>query len=220
MALEVLQQLVQPSFTLNNENVTIDAKSKDTANILPDNILLHELQLGEQLNDSVVQARRADFSLMLAMLAEDVREQSQFVLPKPADVEPKNQSNQALRAEFNLPKQAPLSLKSLQELNQFNQVKSIIDNDIAHIRLTNAISPKALSFRDDKNHIPTDILRNTSVCCQFKHQNRTMTKEEIACSETDNDMIINRPINKPLSFDAKAWLDGIQQSLVKAPLVN
>ena len=85
MALEVLQQLVQPSFTLNNENVTIDAKSKDTANILPDNILLHELQLGEQLNDSVVQARRADFSLMLAMLAEDVREQSQFVLPKPAD---------------------------------------------------------------------------------------------------------------------------------------
>ena len=32
-------------------------------------VLLHELQLGEQLNESVVQTRRADFSLMLAMLA-------------------------------------------------------------------------------------------------------------------------------------------------------
>jgi hypothetical protein len=220
LAVEILQHLAQSSFTLNNENEAIDAKSNDTANILPNNILLHELQLGEQLSDSVEQARRADFSLMLAMLAEDVREHSQFVLPKSAAPKAKEFSNQALRKELNLPKQAPLSLKSLQDLPQFNQVKSIIDNDIAHIRLTNAICPKPLSFRDDKNHIPTDVLQNTNVCCQFKHQNIKKTKEEVAPTETNNDTVINGFINPPLSFDAKAWLDGIQQSLVKAPLVN
>jgi len=81
----------------------------NTANNIPDNnialkseILLHELQLGEQLNESVHQARRADFSLMLAMLCDDVREQSQFILPK-SEINSADQAvdnNEVLRQHF------------------------------------------------------------------------------------------------------------------------
>jgi hypothetical protein len=70
--------------------------------------LLHELQLGEQLNECVHQSRRSDFSLMLAMLCDDVREQSQFILPKSAPIDGtstdiKEVNNKTLRKHFDLP---------------------------------------------------------------------------------------------------------------------
>ncbi len=210
----------QSPLTLTSDNVTTDISNNVSANKSSAGILLHELQLGECLNDSVVQARRADFSLMLAMLAEDVREQSQFVLPRPAKPEATPQSNKALRKELNLPNQAPLCLESLSDINQFNQVKSIVDNDLAHIHLVNALVPKALSFRDDKNHLPTNVLQNTSLCCQLKYKNAVMAEKEQSATEETFDKLLNDPINKPLSFNAKKWLQGVQQSLVKAPLIN
>ncbi|MEW6995610.1 VC2046/SO_2500 family protein [Colwelliaceae bacterium MEBiC 14330] len=210
----------QSPLTLNSENVTTDISNNVSANESSAGILLHELQLGECLNDSVVQARRADFSLMLAMLAEDVREQSQFVLPRPAKPEATLQSNKALRKELNLPNQAPLCLESLSDINQFNQVKSIVDNDLAHIHLVNALVPKALSFRDDKNHLPTNVLQNTSLCCQLKYKNAVMAEKQQSVTEETFDKLLNDPINKPLIFNAKKWLQGVQQSLVQAPLIN
>ncbi len=210
----------QSPLTLTSDNVTTDISNNVSANKSSAGILLHELQLGECLNDSVVQARRADFSLMLAMLAEDVREQSQFVLPRPAKPEATLHSNKALRKELNLPNQAPLCLESLSDINQFNQVKSIVDNDLAHIHLVNALVPKALSFRDDKNHLPTNVLQNTSLCCQLKYKNAVMAEKEQTATEETFDKLLNDPFNKPLSLNAKKWLQGVQQSLVKAPLIN
>ena len=88
--------------------------------------LLHELQLGEQLNECVHQSRRSDFSLMLAMLCDDVREQSQFILPKmpPIDgtsTEKSPVTDQVLRKHFDLPEAAPLGLKNIEQINQYNQ---------------------------------------------------------------------------------------------------
>ena len=85
MAVELSQQ-----FSTNNTSQSNDVIKNSAEHIASDlsstNVLLHELQLGEQLNESVEQTRRADFSLMLAMLAEDVREQSQFLLPKTQEI--------------------------------------------------------------------------------------------------------------------------------------
>ncbi len=215
MAVGLAQQLAQNTFAFNDDKASVDATSNGSANIL-----LHELQLGEQLNESVAQTRRADFSLMLAMLAEDVREQSLFVLPKATSPEVAEQSNQALRKAFNLPNQAPLGLKSLEDIGQFNQVNSIVENNIADIHLTNVLVPKPLSFRDDKHHLPNNVLQNTSVSCQLKHENVRTTNRVEALTEVNNDKLVNDTINKPLSFNAKGWLEGIQQSLVKAPLIN
>ncbi|PKI18066.1 hypothetical protein CXF71_01005 [Colwellia sp. 12G3] len=174
-------------------------------------VLLHELQLGEQLNESVVQARRADFSLMLAMLTEDVREQSQFLLPQVEEAMVADVTNTALRKQFNLPEKAPLALSTPDDVKQFNQVQSIVDNDLATIHLTNAMMPKPLAFRDDKKHIESQVLQNTSLFTQLKYK---QAQENQVSGNAD------KPLSQPLTFNAKAWLDGIQQSVVKAPLLN
>ncbi|MBL4900526.1 MAG: hypothetical protein JKX76_12995 [Colwellia sp.] len=169
-------------------------------------ILLHELQLGEQLNKSVHQARRADFSLMLAMLCDDVREHSQFILPQTDTslVEQSAQTTQALRKHFNLPKQAPLALKNVEQISQYNQSQLIADNDLVSIQLSNALSPKPLTFRDDKQHITSNILSNTSLTCQEKHTHQQ----------------VSSVLNKRVNMNAEGWLKTIQMSLVKSNLVD
>ncbi|MDX2370325.1 MAG: VC2046/SO_2500 family protein [Colwellia sp.] len=185
----------------------------NTANNIPDNnialtceILLHELQLGEQLNESVHQARRADFSLMLAMLCDDVREHSQFILPQADDssVDQSKQSNQALRKHFDLPEQAPLALKNIEQISQYNQGQLIADNDLVTIQLSNALSPKPLTFRDDNHYIASNILGNTSLTCQEKHTHQQSSAV----------------LNKRVNMNVEGWLKAVQTSLVKSSLVN
>ena len=185
----------------------------NTANNIPDNnialvseILLHELQLGEQLNKSVHQARRADFSLMLAMLCDDVREQSQFILPKAdiSSVEQSKQTNEALRKHFDLPEQAPLALKSIEQISQYNQSQLIANNDLVSIKLSNILSPKPLTFRDDNHYIDSNILGNTSLTCQEKH-----TYQQSSAV-----------LNKRIKMNIEGWLKTVQTSLVKSSLVD
>lgn len=185
----------------------------NTANNISDNniaaksdILLHELQLGEQLNESVHQARRADFSLLLAMLCDDVREQSQFILPKSNDIatDVTKQTNEALRKHFDLPEQAPLSLKNLEQISQYNQGELIAQNDLVSVQLTNALSPKPLTFRDDNRHIASNILGNTSLTCQEKHNHE------------QSSVVINKRTN----MNVEGWLKTVQTSLVKSSLVD
>ena len=85
--------------------------------------------------------------------------------------------------------------------------------------------PKPLAFRDDKKHIESQVLHNTSLFTQLKHKQAAelskahlnqLQEAQINPSLSDTD----KPLSQPLNFNAKAWLDGIQQSLVKAPLLN
>ncbi len=224
MAVELSQQFSTNNISQSNDVIKNSAEhlASDLSSI---NVLLHELQLGEQLNESVEQTRRADFSLMLAMLAEDVREQSQFLLPKSPEETAVELSNLALRKQFNLPDKAKLALTTPNEVNQFNQAHIIVDNDLANIHLTNAMMPKPLAFRDDNKHIESQVLENTSLFTQLKHK-----QSAEACQAQLNQLPQNqldtrsnetdKPLSQSLNFNAKAWLDGIQQSLVKAPLLN
>ena len=224
MAVELSQQ-----FSTNNTSQSNDVMKNSAGHLASDlsstNVLLHELQLGEQLNESVEQTRRADFSLMLAMLAEDVREQSQFLLPKSPEETAVELSNLALRKQFNLPDKAKLALTTPNEVNQFNQAHTIVDNDLANIHLTNAMMPKPLAFRDDNKHIESQVLENTSLFTQLKHKQAAEACQahlnQLPQNQLDTTSIeTDKPLSQSLNFNAKAWLDGIQQSLVKAPLLN
>ena len=211
LAVELSQQFSTNNFSQSNDAVKSSAGQLAT-DFSSTSVLLHELQLGEQLSEIVEQTRRADFSLMLAMLADDVREQSQFLLPQTREATPADLSNIALRKQFNLPDKAALALTTPDDVKQFNQVQTIVDNDLANIHLTNAMMPKPLAFRDDKKHIESQVLENTSLFTQLKHKQA----QEINSTSNDSD----KPLSQPLNFNAKAWLDNIQQSLVKAPLLN
>ena len=178
-------------------------------NLVASQPLLHELQLGEQLNTCVQQSRRSDFALMLAMLCDDVREQSQFILPKAFSVDDgfvdkKTMDNQTLRNYFDLPEPAPIALKNMQQINRYNQAQLIADHDLVTLHLTNALSPNPLAFRDNANHIASDVLTNTQLNCQAKHAQKN--QEDV--------------LNKPLNIQVDSWIKSIQTSVVAAKLVS
>lgn len=217
--------LPQGSASANAVGANDHSAGQLAANFSSSTALLHELQLGEQLNESVGQSRRADFSLMLAMLAEDVREQSQFLLPKAQQKLPADATNSSLRKQFNLPEQAALALTTIDELSKFNQVQTVVDRNLASLHLSNVMQPKPLAFRDDKNHINSQVLKNTSLFTQLKFKQAAsinQERERLLQARQDAEIAINndKPLSKPLTFNATAWLDNIQQSLVKAPLVS
>lgn len=164
------------------------------------NLLVHELQLGEQLGECVHTERRSDFALMLAMLTEDVRDHSQFALPVVED-EPRDITTETLRKEFHLPNEAPLAIKTDSQISDFNQAELVQDNQLASLHLQNAINPRPLAFRDDKSHVPHQVMSNTSTHCQQKHQ-------------TGNGQLSR------MAFNAKGWLEAVQTSIVKSSLVN
>ena len=162
------------------------------------NLLIHELQLGQQLSQCVQSNRRADFGLMLAMLAEDVREHSQFKLPHDEITEPAY-TDTKLRKFFQLPDEIPLGLQELDALNQYDQADLIDGNNLPTMHLQNALSPKALAFRDNKAHVPTQVMENTSLHCQNRNKDEQ-----------------NKLLNNRNDFNAKLWLKTIQDSIVKS----
>ncbi len=169
-------------------------------------ILVHELQLGEQLNESVHSARRADFSLLLAMLTDDVQSHSQFSLPQTINKVVKVDDS-TLRKEFELPEKAPLALDEKNSTSSFDQAKLIKENDLAELHLSNALTPRPLAFRNDKKHIETQVLNNTSLYCQKKF-NQQKEAQQVESDSTR------------LPFDAKGWLNAVHNTIVKAPLLD
>ena len=207
--------------------------------VVENNVLSHELQLGEQLNECIHSERRSDFSLMLAMLADDVREQSQFILPKTEDLADNTVSNSFLRKQFHLPAEAPLSLSDMKQLSQYNQAEIIEKKQFEYLHLMDVLQPKPLAFRNDGSHIETNIINNTSIHCQLKHQlthqvkdpknhplNHTDTKEQADDQSIDKTDALNEIVqesdvlNKRLKVNVQGWLDAIQTSLVKSALID
>lgn len=186
----------------HNAGLETQALATDT---LASTTLLHELQFGEQLNQCVHQARRADFSLMLAMLCDDVREQSQFVLPQQQGKDAARVYNDSvLRKQFNLPAKAPLALTKVEQIKQYNQASVIAENQLATLHLSNALNPKPIAFRDNNKHINHEIMSNTTLVCQAKNA----------------DGKANAVLNTRLGVDVEGWLQNIQTSLVKSRLVE
>lgn len=156
-------------------------------------LLVHELQLGDKLSESVQTQRRADFSLMLAMLCEDVRSHSQFSVPvKESDATIEDE--QALRARFHLGKKEKLALETLDEISLFNQ-SPISPSQLSDIQLANKLQPKALAFRNDVGYLESSLVSNTSLHCQ----QRIKSKQTV--------------LTHQLKFNANAWLDNIQSAV-------
>ncbi|WP_223270299.1 VC2046/SO_2500 family protein [Colwellia sp. C1TZA3] len=172
-----------------------------TLNALSNDILVHELQLGEQLNESVHHERRADFSLLLAMLTDDVRAHSQFKLPLSQTPE-KTTTAEQLRKYFQLPDEAPLALKDITDISSYNQAGLIEKQQLEDLRLANILKPKPLAFRDDVKHINQQVMTNTSLYCQQKSQDLCSTKRQ-----------------QRAEFNAMAWVAALQTTIVKAPLM-
>lgn len=163
------------------------------------NIPITELQLAGQLGECIQSERRYDFSLMLAMLTVDVRDHSQFKLPVPEEIILKD-SEQQLRKKFNLPPKVSLSIQYPHRLACFNQAQNILDQQFSSIILENTLKAKPIAFRDDDKYISSDVISNTSIHCQKRYSDNT--------------------VGDKLGYNANVWLDAIETSMRKAPMLK
>jgi hypothetical protein len=164
--------------------------------LIENNLLINEIQLDSKLSSSIHQGRRADFALMLAMLSEDVREHSQFLLPQ-SEQSANEVSEEQLRKQFQLPEPAPLAVKSPEDIKKFNQAQLVISHRIADLHLHNTLLPPPLHLRNDANYIAPEILENTSVHCQRRYKTKAKQNEILANSQL---------------FNAKAWITTIENT--------
>jgi hypothetical protein len=205
---------------LNHNNVsTIDLRTVNqlhekafNAENFHDNapdLLLHELQLENSLGLCIQQARRSDFSLMLAMLCDDVREQSQFYLPTNEQQADKQFDDLTLRNMLELPEAAPLALNELSTIPSFNQANLVEAEQFASLRLINTLSPKPIAFRDNNKFICEDVLSNTSLVCQQKYH-QTLEDSSEGNQQSEISLGVTPVLNKRSSIDAVKWLKCIQ----------
>ncbi|WP_422767353.1 VC2046/SO_2500 family protein [Photobacterium leiognathi subsp. mandapamensis] len=134
-----------------------------------DNMLINEIQLGTGLNHAVESGRRADFSLMLALLSSELMEST----PQDTDQAP-IQSEQQLRAYFELPTPQPLTTSEHCYQRSAEQAKAFHEASIVSTRLLQGLQPTALTFPvENTKGLPEDIFHNLSV-----HERRKLPPEE------------------------------------------
>lgn len=107
--------------------------------VLRDQLLIDELQLGQNLNQAIHEGRRSDFGLLLAMLSPDVQDQ-----PWVADRLPEAPASKDWRQHFSLPPVRPLECDahSLERMAAYHQAAE--QGEQAACRLLDCLNPEAL----------------------------------------------------------------------------
>ncbi len=163
-----------------------------------DGILLNETQLDASLSRCVAEQRRSDFAMLLAMLSHDALDFAEFHLPKSAAIQP--ESNEArLRASLGAGPVQPLAPENFEiTIGQDNAAK-LMSQGMAEIRLAQCLNPEPLAIRDDKKHIPLQVIDNCELAVRRRHLNKEMTLGE-------------------MQMDAAAFYDQLTDPQLQAPL--
>ena len=107
--------------------------------VLRDQLLIDELQLGQNLNQAIHEGRRSDFGLLLALLSPDVQDQ-----PWVADRLPEAPASKDWRQHFSLPAARPLECdeQSPDRMAAYHQAAA--QGGQAACRLLDCLHPEAL----------------------------------------------------------------------------
>ncbi|CAM4152314.1 VC2046/SO_2500 family protein [Pseudoalteromonas byunsanensis] len=127
-----------------------------------DVVLTREDQLGNALSVSVTEHRRADFSMLLAMLSQDALEFSQFHLPESELIEAEL-SESALKKELQIGPQQALAPETYDMLIGQDNAARLAQSSLTTLKLQQCLSPEPLAIRNDKAHIPLVVVDNCEI---------------------------------------------------------
>jgi len=122
-------------------------------------ILVNEIQLGNRLGKAVSERRGGDFSLMLAMMSQNVLDHGEFCLPRDA-VGAIEVDEQLLRQQLGL---APSTRYDIDENSAVDAILLGVDlhtEGMSEVKLKGYLTPEPLAMQDDANHIPSEVLAN------------------------------------------------------------
>lgn len=165
-------------------------------------LLITESQLNTRLNKSVHENRRGEFALLLAMLSHDALDFSQFHLPK-SDAKYYQADEDTLRKQFGAGPIQPLAPDNFNMLIGQNNTELLAQMGstagMREIKLQHCLKPEPFNIRDDKNHIPLNIIDNCELAVRRRIKNR--------------DIELANP-----SMDAVAFYDDLQNEALHQPL--
>jgi len=140
-------------------------------------LLSSELQLGQQLNQSVEGGDNANFALLLSMLSNDVCQQSQFNLPRQ---DAPSVIAQSMRDKFELPVEQTLLASDHDGEKSLALGKVAQEEGMTAAWFNHCLNPDALSFVTDKKYgIDTQVFDNLDSHCAARFTN-TDTSQELA----------------------------------------
>lgn len=140
--------------------------------------LIRETQLDSALNHSVHQGRRSDFAMMLSMLSQDALDFGQFHLPT-SEVEANDKSEAALKKELQIGPQKPLAPETFDMLVSEENAFIVQHFGMTAMQLKECLMPEPLAVRDDKKHIPLNVLDNCELAVRRKIQKTAVYKNAI-----------------------------------------
>ncbi|WP_432452265.1 MULTISPECIES: VC2046/SO_2500 family protein [unclassified Agarivorans] len=127
--------------------------------------LCDELQLGDTLNRCSQQGDLAHFHLLLSMLSQNVCDQAQFSMQKPAA----EQVQQDLRAQLQLREARPLIAQADEFEVQANWSQHLQKGSIDTIRLEQALNGYAACADDTLDGVREEVMNNVSLLTRLKH---------------------------------------------------
>jgi hypothetical protein len=141
--------------------------------------LINELQCGETINQAISQARRADFSLLLAMLSHEVTETVGITEALPAqdmsETALETVLETPLRTHFSLPQPQPLQSSQETYFRGASIASSFHDGGMAGAKLQNYLQPDALAYLPEQTYQLDELVyHNLS-----GHSRRLLANEEI-----------------------------------------
>lgn len=163
-----------------------------------DGLLLTESQLDNRLNKSVHEHRSGEFALLLAMISHDALDFSQFHLPKTELTSP-DVSESVLRKELGAGPSQPLAPEQFDMLIGQDNAFKLLQGGLSDIRLHHCLNPEPLNVRDDKLHVPLEVIDN----CEPAVRKRFYEKNKL----------VERP-----QIDAAAFYDSLTDEAIHQPL--
>ncbi|MFP2768300.1 VC2046/SO_2500 family protein [Oceanisphaera sp. KMM 10153] len=116
------------------------------------NLLVNDSQLGDHLNRAVIDGRRSDFGLLLALISEDARD-------LPRIEEPKSEQGQTdWRAFFDLPAQDPLYADPQDDIRA--PQLSALAGDLQQDSLRLLLAMRAEPLRVSNERLPAEVTGN------------------------------------------------------------
>ena len=139
-------------------------------------ILVNELQLGNQLAQAVKQKRTSDFGMLLAMMSHNVLDQAVFCLPNDNPVHTPADEAQ-LRQQLGLGDRQTFSAQENSTTQAILLGVDLHTEGLAEVKLNGYLNPEPLAQVDDVKFIPDNIMTN---CEQSVMQRHLLKEDKIA----------------------------------------
>ncbi|WP_108649657.1 VC2046/SO_2500 family protein [Dongshaea marina] len=127
-------------------------------------LLVHELQLGQQLNLAVHQHRRRDFALLLSLISSDPMEQAVLKATPTLEL-----LRQPLREQFELPEPRPLKPDSEDFARGVMLRGQFESGGLAAVRLQQAFYAEPLTAESGSS-VPPEVLDDVTLRSQYRYQ--------------------------------------------------